>query len=178
MADYNYSSDIIKNLPLKPVTSDPELQKLLTPVHIAITELANNASTPASFVGFSARLAADQVVAGTIVFGDVAFAGGYNSGNYNAATGVFTAPSAGKYLVLSTGLLYNGGAVLDWDAQLEINGAVAVQQDHRTDAAVTDAYVVNLVLNLAAGDTVEIACPNLAAAVPMRAGATFSVEKL
>jgi hypothetical protein len=47
MADYSYTSDAVKLLPLNPVTQDPELIKTLTPIHRAITELASAQSSEA-----------------------------------------------------------------------------------------------------------------------------------
>jgi len=94
---------------------------------------------------------------GTIVFNDVTNYGNHNiGGHYDASTGVFTAPIAGRYLICARSLTNSTANSNPYvSIYVLLNGGVIAYLGHNhTDFWIMESY--SGVLSLAANDTVAI----------------------
>ena len=180
---YTYATQILKKLTLLPVTNDPELKRLLDPIHVAIFELVRRleAGIGSGGQGCSLILSTGQGTTGTVIFDDDTFSGGHNdSALYDTATGQATIPSGGggDYLVLFSGngtITVSPGPLV---IQLLVNSTPVISREHNgNDIGATGEITISTVLRLAAGDVVEISISSVSGNV-LAAGASFAMKRL
>ncbi|MBX2993164.1 MAG: hypothetical protein KF681_00005, partial [Bdellovibrionaceae bacterium] len=109
-------------------------------------------STASSFAGY---IGGGSIGAGSTNFSGYTKEFDVGGTDFNAATGVFTAPSSGQYLF--TGMSHGVTASSNWYIQLLVNGSGASYYGSRFNPGGTNPMTnLSYVVNLNAGDTVQL----------------------
>lgn len=175
-APNRYTSPVLTKLPLTPITNNPELKRLLEPIHTALIEVLGSGAN-----GISCSLTTDAAIGapGIVIFPNFAFPGGHNDGNmFDIATGNCTVPSAGNYLILFSGNGTITGSPGPLEIQLLLNAGVVTTRVHNgNDIGGASEIGIQIVLRLAPGDIINI---NILTVInnALAAGATFSMTRL
>lgn len=101
---------------------------------------------------FEAYTTSNTSSTGIIVFGSTA----HNTGNYySTSTGRFTAPIAGKYLIISQTFI-NGTVTSTARQDIKVNGSTVVEGKFKYQTSDYEHNTLSRVLSLSANDYVEI----------------------